>query len=60
MHSSPDTDIDPNILYKIITPLVFVSTVFSTAGFLVGLFLRLVQRFNCNWELSTLNNSSIK
>ena len=60
MRSCPDTDIDPNILYKIITPLVFISTVFSTAGFLMGLFLRLVQRFNCNWELSTLDNSSTK
>ena len=46
MRSCPDTDIDSNILYKIITPLAFISTVFSTAGFLVGLFLRLVQRFN--------------
>ena len=60
MHSCPDTDIDSNSLFKIVTPLVFISTVFSTAGFLVGLFLRLVQGFNCNWELSTLDNSSTK
>ena len=60
MHSCPDTDIDPNILYKIVTPLVFISAVFSRAGFLVGLFLRLAEGFNCNSQLSKLDNSSTK